>query len=112
MVGNASQAHDVAHPHIGLGHAVLLDESHAAGELLFRHPGDILAVEGDATCIRAAQARQNAQQRGFAAAVGPQQSDRFAARHPQRDIIDDDLLPAFQVIFSAQILITYSLSGR
>ncbi len=35
MVGNASQAHDVAHPHIGLGHAVLLDESHAAGELLF-----------------------------------------------------------------------------
>lgn len=106
------RAHDVAHPHIGLGHAVLLDESHAAGELLFRHPGDILAVEGDATCIRAAQARQNAQQRGFAAAVGPQQSDRFASRHPQRDIIDDDLLPAFRVIFSAQILITYSLSGR
>ncbi len=97
---------------LALGHAVLLDESHAAGELLFRHPGDVPAVEGDATRIRAAQARQNAQQRGFAAAVGSQQSDRFAARHPQRDIIDDDLLPAFQVIFSAQILITYSLSGR
>ena len=102
MVGNASQAHDVAHPHIGLGHAVLLDESHAAGELLFRHPGDILAVEGDATCIRAAQARQNAQQRGFAAAVGPQQSDRFASRHPQRDIIDDDLFACLPGdIFSA-----------
>jgi hypothetical protein len=81
------------------------------GRAAFCHPGDVLPSR----VTRPASGRRSppdAQQRGFAAAVRAQQSYRFAARNPQRDIIDDDFLPTFQVYFQRRILITYSLSGR
>ena len=52
---------------------------------LFR---DVLAVEQDAAGVRILEARQHAQQRGLAAAAGPEQGEDFAAFDRQRNVVN------------------------
>lgn len=112
MVRNSPQFDDVTHAHIGVGHSVLFNKRHAPRQLLFGNAGNVLSVQRHAPGIRAAQTCQYAQQRGFTAAVRAKQAHRFAPGNLQRNMIHNDLFTYLRVIFSAQMLITYSLSGR
>ena len=52
--------------------------------------GDRLAVEQDAAAVGADQPGDDAQQRRFAAAARPDDADKFAVIHVQREVIDGD----------------------
>jgi hypothetical protein len=112
VVRNSSKFHHVANAHVGVGHPVLLNEGDPAGKLLFGDAGDVLPVQRHAARIRATQAREDTQKRRFTAAVWAQQADGFPRETFSETSLTMTFLPTFQVIFSAQILITYSLSGR
>ena len=93
---------------LGLRHAVLLEaegdvaldrqvrkqrialEHHVDRPPVRRHAGDILPVEQDAALARLLEAREHPQQRGLAAARGPEQREEFAFEDVQRQPLDGD----------------------
>ncbi len=48
-------------------------------------PGDVLAGEGDAAAVGAERAGEHVEQRRLARAIGPDDADRLAGRHPEID---------------------------
>ena len=93
---------------LGLRHAVLLEtegdvaldrqvrkqrialEHHVDRPPVRRHAGDILAVQQDAAFARLLETREHPQQRGLAAARGPEQREEFAFEDVQRQPLDGD----------------------
>ena len=93
---------------LGLRHSVLLEpegdvaldrqvreqrialEHHVDRPPVRRHAGDILPVQQDAALARLLEAREHPQQRGLAAARGPEQREEFAFEDVQRQPLDGD----------------------
>src|SRR5262249_33051466 len=63
-------------------------EHHIDRPPIRRHWRDILTVEQDASLVRRVQAGKQAQQRGLAAARGPEQRKEFAWENVERDTFD------------------------
>ena len=53
-----------------------------------RHADDVPAVEQDAAAVRRLEAGQHAQQRGLAAAGGPEQGEELVLADVERDAVD------------------------
>ena len=53
-----------------------------------QHLGDVLAAEQDAALVRRLEAGEHAEQRGLAAAAGPQQRKELAGPDVERDAVD------------------------
>ena len=63
-------------------------EHHVDRPPVRRQAGDVLAAEQDAAFTRLLEAREHAQQRGLAAARGPEQREEFTLVDVERDAID------------------------
>src|SRR5262245_7398282 len=63
-------------------------EHHIDRPPIRRYWRDILTVEQDAPLVRRVQAGKHTQQRGFAAARGPEQRKEFAWENVERDAFD------------------------
>src|SRR5207245_300514 len=77
--------HVLEHRHVPEQRVVLEHEADLA--LAHVHVGGVLALEQDAARIGRLQARDDAQQRGLAAAGRPQQGDQFAGVDAERDVL-------------------------
>jgi hypothetical protein len=80
VVFDAQRGDDLA----SLGH---VDQSHA-GDVVRRYPGQFLAVEADAAGAQRQQARQRAQQRRLAGAVGADDRDQRAGGDVEIDAME------------------------
>ena len=78
--------HDLAHGEIEGGRFLLRHKGDLAGQVQSAHAPDRLAIKQNPPLARRQGQRQDTQQRGFAAPVRPDQSDKFAGVEGDRDI--------------------------